>query len=945
MKKIFIIYIFLILSLLLKAQTGNIWTFANQTGLDFNFDPPKTIESRIDNMYCGSVSDSLGKLLFYTNGEYIWNNDNNLTDSFYSRYDYDKFSLGTFCATILPTNKLNEFLIIQGIQYQKKPQPFVQKVVSSLYRFNPFTKSGTFISKNLFVDTLGIRFKVKQSKKPGVAYEIFGYYQLQNKVMIYEVDTFNTITLKKTIPFFRNGLGVQIENINAIAHHSDYLFLGYLSLVQDTTPAPADSVFFDFYSYDSIYNFKLLNRIDRKGSGPYLLFKDSLVISISPISDATFSPNDSLLYLRGEINFNTLKRKDGIIQWDIFNPSVYYYKLSNQPVEQLGQGFKLGPNGKIYTIPQSSPFVSIVNNPDSKGAGCNIKFNALSVANSWNNGVTGTNYFPTTFFTYQRVQFDYVNTCEGIAFYNRSDTGIFKTFTWFFNDTDSFVQALPHTQRWGSTPAVAYDFNTKGTYLVKLKATKASGYNIWWSNDVNFTPLKPHAKFTTQSAQGCQYIAYQFNDSSSSDTISPTGYSYYWDYGDGTKEEMKNVQSEINHVKHIYTVNGTFTVRLIFSNGFCNDTFSIVNNVVILPAPKPGFALNNHNGCVPFSLKVSDTLKSTIVLKEYDFGSGFVALKNNAILDTTLQMIIPGTYIIKQRLTGTTGCITEFADTVEILNGIKNGDTVKVFYTTVLNSTTTKTVWKTLPNAISYSINNKNIRDTFFIDGGATPKKKKKKYFIYANDTCGNRSAISLVAQTIYLKGENKNFNEFALLHYTPYETWQQGVFKYEIEFFNTVAHQWELLSTLNPTIFNYNANVLPATNGIVNDVPEICYRIIAVEDSGNKQVSISNEACVPIYPVVFLPNAFSPNGDGLNDYYKPICSGLNSYIFEIYNRWGELMYSDTPVNKGWDGMFRGEKMEAGLYVYRLSAIGYLKSQATNEARVVERKGTLFLVR
>lgn len=125
----------------------------------------------------------------------------------------------------------------------------------------------------------------------------------------------------------------------------------------------------------------------------------------------------------------------------------------------------------------------------------------------------------------------------------------------------------------------------------------------------------------------------------------------------------------------------------------------------------------------------------------------------------------------------------------------------------------------------------------------------------------------------------------------------------------------------------------------------QICYRIRAKEKNGNNQFSLSNVVCIPIYPVVFLPNAFSPNNDGMNDYYKPICAGLNSYIFEIYNRWGTLVYSDTPESKGWDGNFKGEKAEEGTYAYRLSAIGLQKSPATNDARVVERKGTIFLIR
>ena len=332
-------------------------------------------------------------------------------------------------------------------------------------------------------------------------------------------------------------------------------------------------------------------------------------------------------------------------------------------------------------------------------------------------------------------------------------------------------------------------------------------------------------------------------------------------------------------------------------------------------------------------------------MKEYDFGNGFMVVNNTRALDTNLQFSAPGTYIIKQKLTGITGCVTQFVDTFKVLNGINANDTIKVFYTTVLDSLSTKTIWNSMPFAVRYSINNKNTKDTFYIDPSATPNLQSQKYFIRAIDTCGNQSAVSLVAQTINLNASNQNFNEFALLEYTPYETWLNGVLEYRIEYYNKMSSQWELLSTADPGIFKYRASVSPVYKGISNSSADICYRIVAIERSGNKQVSISNTACVPVYPIVFIPTAFSPNNDGLNDYYKPSYAGLNVYTFEIYDRWGQMVYSDSFDSKGWDGTFRGKPAEAGAYVYRLSAVGYLKSQDNNDSRFVERKGTLFLIR
>ena len=73
----------------------------------------------------------------------------------------------------------------------------------------------------------------------------------------------------------------------------------------------------------------------------------------------------------------------------------------------------------------------------------------------------------------------------------------------------------------------------------------------------------------------------------------------------------------------------------------------------------------------------------------------------------------------------------------------------------------------------------------------------------------------------------------------------------------------------------------------------------------------------------IFMPNAFTPNGDGVDDQFQMV----NPYDIErlesfyIYNRWGQRMYSGTDKNKGWDGMFNGEKQEYGTYMYTIDVV------------------------
>jgi gliding motility-associated-like protein len=69
-----------------------------------------------------------------------------------------------------------------------------------------------------------------------------------------------------------------------------------------------------------------------------------------------------------------------------------------------------------------------------------------------------------------------------------------------------------------------------------------------------------------------------------------------------------------------------------------------------------------------------------------------------------------------------------------------------------------------------------------------------------------------------------------------------------------------------------------------------------------------------------FVPNTFTPNGDGNNDQLMVYGNGLTYLNFEIYNRWGELVFQTNDPNVGWDGTYKGEQAPPGVYVYQVKA-------------------------
>lgn len=70
----------------------------------------------------------------------------------------------------------------------------------------------------------------------------------------------------------------------------------------------------------------------------------------------------------------------------------------------------------------------------------------------------------------------------------------------------------------------------------------------------------------------------------------------------------------------------------------------------------------------------------------------------------------------------------------------------------------------------------------------------------------------------------------------------------------------------------------------------------------------------------IFVPNAFSPNSDGLNDTFIPTVRGLKNYELKVFNRWGQLLFSTTNPANGWDALFDGKECEIGVYAWKITA-------------------------
>ena len=66
-----------------------------------------------------------------------------------------------------------------------------------------------------------------------------------------------------------------------------------------------------------------------------------------------------------------------------------------------------------------------------------------------------------------------------------------------------------------------------------------------------------------------------------------------------------------------------------------------------------------------------------------------------------------------------------------------------------------------------------------------------------------------------------------------------------------------------------------------------------------------------------FVPKAFTPNADGLNDDFKPLLFGnIEHYRFTVFNRWGQIVFQSSTPGQGWDGRYKGKFESANVFVW-----------------------------
>ena len=130
---------------------------------------------------------------------------------------------------------------------------------------------------------------------------------------------------------------------------------------------------------------------------------------------------------------------------------------------------------------------------------------------------------------------------------------------------------------------------------------------------------------------------------------------------------------------------------------------------------------------------------------------------------------------------------------------------------------------------------------------------------------------------------------------------------------------------------------------GIANPVATLSdnqqYVLLVKSAAGCSSTDTINVIVYKVKPGLYVPSAFTPNDDGLNDVFRPVPIGMKSIkYFKVYDRRGTLVFSTTVQNKGWDGKYKGAPQDSQVYVWIVDGEDY-------QGKEIFQKGTVTLIR
>ena len=543
-----------------------------------------------------------------------------------------------------------------------------------------------------------------------------------------------------------------------------------------------------------------------------------------------------------------------------------------------------GANDTIYNVVQTGTYHATV----FSFIGCSLSTTSITIT---------VNPFPSAGFTANSL-----NQC----FNNHQ-------FVLTNNSTIAFGTMLYNWDLGDGTTAttnnVTHSYLLPGTYIVKLLVTSDQGCADSISYTVNVYD-SPVAGFNVNTNEQCTYNnRFIFTNTS---TLAAGTMQYNWDLGDGNSTTSRDVT-------HIYALPGTYSVRLTVTTdkGCIEDS---VFDVTVNPMPVVGFTEPNAQQCFinnQFNFINNSTILTGTMQYAWSLGDGTTA----ATTDVTHSYAQPGAYFVKLVATSDKGCV----DSSSVM-------TVKVYPYAKANFYVEPVCVNLRLPLTNKTINNTATPLNFLWDfgNGQTSNMINPVYSYPAAGTYTLSLTVNtnLCPQTLSVKNVQIVIDAPVVgIRYPD----KDAVFNYDERL---QARQIGSSVIWSPAISLSNRySYTPYFRGINPQLYAIALKTLAGCVTVDTQF-VKTHKKIEIY----VPNAFTPGSNGLNDYLRPHLMGfVKVNYFRVYNRWGKLLFQMQNDRPGWDGRVKGQLYELQTVVWMIEAVDV-------DGKTHQRQGTTVLL-
>lgn len=392
-------------------------------------------------------------------------------------------------------------------------------------------------------------------------------------------------------------------------------------------------------------------------------------------------------------------------------------------------------------------------------------------------------------------------------------------------------------------------------------------------------------------ATGCVPLTVNFN------SITEDVVDIIWDFGDG------NTSNSLNPT-HTYIDTGVFEVMLIGTNiNSCNerDTAFLtveVGDDTIIASQIDTISFN----CEDASAWFGTSYDSTSVYN-WEFSDGTI-LNNDSNL-VFHQFPSGGVYEVILHVVDSTKCETEIYDTVTI--------DIPLFFEANISTTAACE-----GQAVSIQNGSNPDAEFFFWDlGNGTTDTVYEPEVIY-NDLGFYEVTVMVV--------------DSGTCNITAFDTALIEVLPAPHAFFVTDTNFYTYPDSVYFTnqSYQYTSHYWSFGDGTYDSTNIDALHFYKTPGDFTPCITAINDGCEDIYcddlfidftPLIGVPNAFSPNQDGVNDIIYVEGLGITKLRFSIYNRWGELVFESYSINEGWDGTYKGILQEMDVYTYVVDAV------------------------